>query len=121
HSHAQVVQGLDGGVAGQEVIGTGAKGKNLQTHETQNGPGNGNELPNLLSHTLGGLTGVVGDVNPAVPQAQVVAGVEHTAVGVAAAVVEVAVTLGGAGIHDGAVEPVGDHGLGGLGAEVAQK
>ena len=55
------------------------------------------------------------------PQAQVVRAVEHPAVGVAPAVHQVAVPLGGGGVHHRAVEPLGDQGLGGLGAEVAQK
>ena len=53
--------------------------------------------------------------------AEVVGAVEHAAVGVAAAVDEVAVALGGGHEHAGAVEVFGDQGLGRLGAEVAEE
>ena len=37
HGHAQIVQRLDGRVAGQEVIGTGTEGDHLQALQAQNG------------------------------------------------------------------------------------
>ena len=52
---------------------------------------------------------------------QIVGAVQHTAVGVAPAVDQVAVTLGSCHIHDGAVELLAQQGLGGFGAEVAQE
>ena len=53
--------------------------------------------------------------------AEVVGAVQHTAVGIAAAVDHIAVTLGGGHEHAGAVEELGNQGFGGLRAEVAQK
>ena len=52
---------------------------------------------------------------------QVIRTVQHAAVGVAAAVDHVAVTLGSRHKHDGAVEVFGDQGFGSFGAEVAQE
>ena len=58
---------------------------------------------------------------PEVAHPEVVRAVEHAAVGVAAAVDEVAVALGCRDEHDGPVEALGDERLGGLGAEVAEE
>ena len=74
-----------------------------------------------MGQVLGGAHGVLGDVGPQAPQPQVIGAVEHAAVGVATAIVEVAVSLGGGHIHHRAVKPLADEGLRGLGAEVAQK
>ena len=52
---------------------------------------------------------------------QVIRTVQHAAVGVAAAVDHIAVTLGSRHVHDGAVEVFGDEGLRRLGTEVAQE
>ena len=52
---------------------------------------------------------------------QVVRAVEHAAVGIAAAVDEVAVTFSGSDEHAGAFELLRDQRFGGLGAEVSQE
>ena len=113
HFHAQLIQALDGGVAGEEVLGTGTKGDDLQPAHAQNGPGHGYELGHLVRQLLGGAHRILGDVSLQVAHAQIVGAVEHTAVGVAAAVDHVAVALSGRHEHA--------QGLGGLGAEVAQE
>ena len=41
HFHSQLIQALDGGVAGKEVLGTGAKGDDLQVLYADDGPGDG--------------------------------------------------------------------------------
>ena len=41
HGNTQIIQRLDGGVAGQEIVGTGTEGDDLQPLQAQNGPGNG--------------------------------------------------------------------------------
>ena len=117
--HAQVVQALDGGVAGEEVLGPGAKGDDLQVLNADDGPGNGHKLRHLVRQLLGGAHGILGDVASQAPQPQVVGAVEHAAVGVAPAVDQVAVALGGSHKHAGAVKVLGDEGLGGFGAKVA--
>ena len=55
--HAQVVQALDGGVAGEEVLGPGAKGDDLQVLNADDGPGNGHKLRHLVRQLLGALHG----------------------------------------------------------------
>ena len=63
----------------------------------------------------------IGDIALQMAHAEVVGAVEHAAVGVAAAVNQVAVALGRRHEHAGAVKVLGDQGLGGLGAEVAEE
>ena len=55
------------------------------------------------------------------PHTQIVGAVQHTAVGVAAAVDQVAVTLGSSNAHGGTVEFLDQQRLRGFGAEVAQE
>ncbi len=86
--HAQLIQTLDGGVAGEEVLGTRAEGDDLQVLHAQDGPGDGHELGDLVRQFLGSAHGVLGDVGAQVAHAQVVGAVQHAAVGVAAAVLE---------------------------------
>ena len=117
--HAQVVQALDGGVAGEEVLGPGAKGDDLQVLNADDGPGNGHKFRHLVRQLLGGAHGILGDVAGKAPQPQVVGAVEHAAVGVAPAVDQVAVALGGSHKHAGVVKVLGDEGFGGFGAKVA--
>ena len=65
--------------------------------------------------------GLLGDIGLYLPKLQIVAGVEHTAVGVAASAHKVvAGLLGGGNEHTGAVEVLGEKGLGYLRAEVAK-
>ena len=118
---AQLVQALDWGVAGEEVLGPGAEGDDLQVRQAEDAPGDGNEFPDHLGAVLGGADGILGDVGLQVAHAQVIGAVEHAAVGVAAAVDHVAVALGSGDAHGGAVELLDKQGLGGLGAEVAQE
>ena len=122
HFHAQLIQSLDGGVAGKEVLGTGAEGDDLETGEANQGAGNGLEVGNHGGDILRGAHGIGGDIGLEMAHAQVVGAVEHAAVGVAAAVDEVlAAFLSGSHIHDGAVKPLGDERFRRLGTEVAQE
>ena len=119
--NAQLVQALDGGVAGEEVLGTGAEGDDLQVLQTNDAPGDGNELADHLCTINCGTDGVFGDVSLQVAHAQVIGAVEHAAVGVAAAVDHVAVAFGSGNAHGRAIELLDKQGLGRLGAEVAQE
>ena len=121
HLHAQLIQALDGGVAGKEVLRAGAKGDDLEIFHTDDGAGNGNELRHLVGQLLGGTHGVFRNIALEVAHPQIVGAVEHPAVGVAPAVDHVAVALGGGHKHTGAVKVFGDEGLRRFGAEVAQK
>ena len=119
--HTQLIQALDGGVAGKEVLGARAEGDDLQILDAQNGPGNGYELSHLVGQFLGGAHGILGNIALQVAHPQVVGAVQHAAVGVAAAVDHIAVTLGSRHVHHGAVEILGQQGFGGFGAKVAQE
>ena len=119
--HAQLIEALDGGVAGEEVLGPGTEGDDLQVFDADDGPGDGNEVTDHVGALLGGTHGVLGQVGLQVAHAQVIGAVEHAAVGVAAAIDHVAIALGGGHVHGGAVELLAQQGLGGLGAEVAQE
>ena len=119
--HTQLVQAVDGGVAGEEVLGPGAEGDNLQVLNADDGAGDGHKLGHLVGQLLGGAHGILGDIAGQAAQAQVVGAVEHAAVGVAAAVNQVAVALGGSHEHAGAVKVLGDKGFGGFRAKVAQE
>ena len=119
--HADLVQALDGGVAGEKVLGTGAEGDDLQVFHTDDRPCDGHEVRNHFGDVLRRAHGVLRDVALQMAHPQVVGAVEHTAVGVAAPIDEVAVPLGGGHEHTGAVKVFGNEGLGGLGAEIAQE
>ena len=121
HFHTQLVEALDGGVAGEEVLGTGAEGDDLQVLHADDGPSNGDKLPDHVGALLGGAHGVLRQVGLQVAHTQVIGAVEHAAVGVAAAVDQIAVPLSGSHIHGGAVKLLAQDGLGGLGTEVAQE
>ena len=117
----QLVQALDGGVAGKEVLGTGAEGDDLQVAQADDAPGDGHKLPDHLHALGGGAHGILGDVGPQMAHAQIVGAVQHAAVGIAPAVNHVAVALGSSNAHGGAVELLNQQGFGGLGAEIAQE
>ena len=121
HLHAQLIEALDGGVAGEEVLGPGAEGDDLQVLHAEDGPGDGDELPDHVRTLPGGAHGVLREVCLQMAHTQVIGAVEDAAVGVAPAVDQVAVALGGGHIHGGAVKLLAQQGLGSLGAEVAQE
>ena len=118
---AQLVEALDRCVAGKEVLRARAEGDDLEVADADDGAGHGHEVGHHLGDVGGGAHGITGYVSLHMAHAQVVAAVEHAAVGVAAAVDHVAVALGRGHVHDGAVEALGDEGLGRLGPEVAEK
>ena len=60
--HTQLVQALDGSVAGKEVLGPGAEGNDFQVPDTDDGTGNGHKLLDHLHDVLRGAHGVLGDV-----------------------------------------------------------
>ena len=110
--HIEVVQGTDGCVAGQEVVGTRTEADNLQVLQTHNGTGNGHKLMNHLG-TLGCIAhGLFGYIGTGLAQREGLAGIEHAAVSIATAVDQVLLCLlGGSAEHGGTLEPVGYHGL----------
>ena len=121
HLDAQLVEALDRRVAGEEVLGSGSEGDDFEIFDADDGSGDRNKLRDHLRDLRCGAHGVFGDVALELAHAQVVGAVQHAAVGVASAVDEVAVSLGGGHEHAGAVKVLGDQGLRGLGAEVAEE
>jgi len=118
---AQLVKSLDGGVAGEEVLGSGTEGDDLKAGDADESAGNGDELCNHCGDILGGADGIFGDVGLDVAHAQVVRTVQHAAVSVASAVDKVSVAFGGGNEHAGAFKIFGDKGLGSFGTEVAKE
>ena len=118
---SQLVQALDGGVAGEEVLGTGPEGDDLQVLEAYDDAGDRDELGDLVGQFFSGAHGIFRNIALQMAHAQVVGAVQHAAVSVAAAVDHVSVAFGGSHEHDGSVELLGDQGLGGFRTEVAQE
>ena len=91
---AQLIQALDRRVAGEEVLGTGPEGDDLQVLQADDDAGDGEEFGDLVGQFFRGADGVFRDVALQVAHAQVVGAVQHTAVRVAAAVDHVTVAFG---------------------------
>jgi len=119
--HAQLVQALDGRVAGKEVLRTRAEGDNLEVFDTDNGSCNGDEVRDHLGDIVGGADRVFGDVALQMPHAEVIRTVQHAAVRIAAAVDQVAVALGGCDKHARAFKILGDERFGRFRAEVSEE
>ena len=72
---AQVEQLFDGSVAGQEVLGTGAEGDDLQVTEAQHGAGDRDEAGDHIGNFGSGADRIRGDVGADIPQSKVIAGI----------------------------------------------
>ena len=119
--HAQVVQPLDRGVAGQEVQRPGAEADDLQAPQTHNSPGNGQELMDPIRALLRVSHGVFGNIGLDLPKLQVVAGVQHAAVSVAPSADQViSAFLRRGDKHGGAVKVFCQESLGNFRAKIAQ-
>ena len=119
--HAQLVQALDRRVAGEEVLRTRAEGDDLEVLHADDGAGDRHELADHGRALLGGAHRILRDVGLQMAHAQVVGAVQHAAVGVTAAVDQVAVALGRRDVHRRAAKLLAQQRLGRLGAEVAQE
>ena len=118
---ADLVEALDRGVAGKEVLRARAEGDDLEVAHADDHAGHGHKVLNHLGDLGGGADRIGGDVGGEVTHAQVVAAVEHATVGVATTVHKIAIALGGSHAHRGAVELLDEQGLRGLGTEVAEE
>ena len=119
---AEVVERLDRGVAGEEVLRARAECDDLEVLEAEQRACNGLELGNHVGELFCRADRILGDEGLEVAQAEVVRAVEHAAVGIAAAVDEVLASLFRSGhVHDRAVELAGNQGLRRLRAEVAEE
>ena len=93
--NTEVVKRLDGTVAGEKIVRTRSESKDFEPCQTDKRGRNGNKFTNLCSDFCCGAARIRRDVNALAAQTEVVGGVEHAAVSVAATVVQVAVALGG--------------------------
>ena len=118
--NAQLIQTLDGGVAGEEILRTGAEGDDLEALDTNDGTGDGKKITDHGCAFLGIAHGIFGNVGAEMAHAEVIRAIEHTAVGIAAAADEIAVALGCRHVHDGTVKLLAEKGFGSLGAEVTE-
>ena len=119
--HTEFVQALDWCIAGKEVLRTRAKGDNLEVFDTDNGSCDGDEVRDHLGDIVGSANRVFGDVALQMAHAEVIRTVQHAAVGIAAAVDEVAVALGGCDKHARAFKILGDERFGRFRAKVAEE
>ena len=92
--HTELVEALDGRVAGEEVLRTRAEGDDFEVADADNGSCDGDEVRDHLCDIFGGADRVFGDVALQMAHTEVIRTVQHAAVGVAAAVDEIAVALG---------------------------
>ena len=119
--YTDLIQALDGGIAGEEILGTGAKGDNFQLAQADEGACDGHELADHLGNFFRSTHRIFGNKCFEMAHTQVVGAVEHAAVSIAAAIDEVAVPLGGGSVHAGTVKVLGNQRLRRFGAEVAQE
>ena len=119
--HAELIQALDGRVAGEEVLRARAEGDDLQVLHTDDGARDGDKVRDHLCDIGSRANRVFGDVALEVAHTEVIRTVQHAAVGVAAAVDEVAVALGGSHEHARTVKVLCNQRFGRLGAEVAEE
>ena len=120
--NAQPVQGRDRRVAGQKILGTGAEGNDLQIRQCQQRRCHRHKVPDHGGAVRCRTYRVLGNIRLHAPQIQVVGRIEHTAIGVAAAVQQaVAALLRRCAKHHRAVKLLGQSGLCRLRTKVAQE
>ena len=91
--HPQVIQLLDGGIAGKEIQRPWPEADDLQIAQSYDSPGNGQEFMNHIRAFSCVPHRIFRYVSLYVPQFQVIAGIEHSAIGISAAVQQVAARL----------------------------
>ncbi len=119
--NAELIESLDGSVAGEEVLRTRSEGDDLQVGNTQHGPCDRDELRNAVGQIIGGAHGFFRDIALEMAHVQVVGAIQHAAVSIAASVDHVSVAFSSSNEHHGAVKILGDQGFGRFRAEVAEE
>ena len=119
--NTQLIQALDGGIAGEEVLRARAEGDDFQITHAQNGTGNRHKLGDLVGNFLRRADGILGNIALQMAHAEIVGAVQHTAVRISAAIDHIAVALGCRYEHAGAVKVLGNQRFGRFGAEVAEE
>ena len=119
--YAEVVQLLDGSVAGKEVERTRTEADNLQLRQRKDCPRNRHKFVDHLCTVVRIADRIFGNVGADVAQCEVVACVEHSAEGVASALAEITGSfLGGSYEHFGTVKVFGKQSLCDFGTKVSQ-
>ena len=119
--NTEVVKRLNGRVAGEEVQRTRAEADDLEALQADDRSCNRHELVNHVRALVSGADRVFRNVNLYIAQLQVVAGVQHAAICVAAAVHEVFCGFfRGRTEHNGAVKVLCKQRLGNFRTEVAK-
>ena len=119
--NTQLIQTLDGGIAGEEVLRARAEGDDFQITHAQNGAGNRHKLGDLVGNFLRRADGILGNIALQMAHAEIVGAVQHTAVRISAAIDHIAVALGCRYEHAGTVKVLGNQRFGCFGAEVAEE
>ena len=117
----QAKKSWGGSVAGEEVLGTGSEGDDLQVLQADDRAGDREELNDFVSQLFSVADGIFRDIALQVAHAQVVGAVQHSAVGVAAAVDHVAVAFRRGHEHHGAVEVLRHQGFRRFRTEVSEE
>ena len=119
--NTQLIQALDRGIAGEEVLRARAEGDDFKSRTPRMVRANRHKLGDLVGNFLRRADGILGNIALQMAHAEVVGAVQHTAVRISAAVDHVAVTLGCRYEHAGAVKVLGNQRFGCFGAEVAEE
>ena len=119
--NAELIQSLDGSVAGEEVLRTRSESNNLKVLNTDDGASDRNEIADHLRDVISGTYRIFRNIALEVAHSEVIRAVQHAAVSIAAAVDHIAVTLGSCYEHNRAVKVLRDQGLGSLGTEVSEE
>ena len=119
--NAQLIESLNGRVAGKEVLRARSEGDNLQILHADDCTSHRNKVGDHLGNVISRAHGILRNIAVQVPHAQVIGAVQHATVSIATAVDHVAVALGGSNKHAGTVKVLGNQGFGGFGTEVAQE
>ena len=121
HFNTQFIESLDRSVAGKEVLRTWTEGDDLQTLQTDDNACDGHELSHHLSHFFCSTYRIFRNITLQVTHTEVVRAVEHTAVSIATAVDHITVAFSCGNEHARTIKILGDKGLRGLRAKVAEE
>ena len=119
--NADLIETLDGSVAGEEILRSGTEGNNLKVLNTDDSASNRNELTDHLSDVVSGSNRIFRNIALEVAHSEVIRAVQHTAVSIATSVDHIAVTLGSSYEHNRAVEVLCNKSLRSLGTEVTEE
>lgn len=116
----QFVQTLNGGIAGEEILGARSEGYDLQVSHPDDRTSDRKEIGDLLCNLIGRTNRLWGDMRHQMPHPQVIAAIKHATICVSTAINQIAVPLCCGYTHTGAIKPVYNQRLRRLRAEVAQ-